>query len=163
MKKFFLALMVSFSLILPSIVTSADNGVVYKQLNKSIATDTTLQSMLLVQTIIKGYLYSHINNNTLLDKKMQKSIIKLDHLIAKLGLLDSNDEKIQMCLSILPVGFDELKSTMKEVHSSGNDQLILDLATVITKAVIGIAQGLEKDMIVYKKSSNTLNPVLSSL
>ena len=133
-------------------------------IEKREAVDMALHSMVLVQTIVKGYVYhGSKNGGTVLDQNMRHSLELLDQMVAKFSTFKSKDIEVQMCLNILPIGVTELNDIIKEKSSAGNDQLMVDLATVITQAVIGITKGVENDLVAYKADSKPLSPFLSSL
>jgi len=131
---------------------------------KKEAVDMALDSMVLMQTIVKGYVYhSSEESNTVLNQRMKRSLKQLDQLVARTKTFQSDDADIQMCLKILPVSVSEIKELIKQKTTPGNDQLIVDLATVITEAVMGIAKGMQHNQVVYKAGTKPLNLRLSAL
>ncbi len=165
MKQIFLGIILLLTLTFFGTASTIKNDVIKRScIEKREAADMALSSMVLLQTIVKGYVYhGSKDGGTVLDKKMKRSLKLLDQIVAKFSTFESQDAAVQMCLNILPIGVMELKDIIKEKSSAGNDQLIVDLATVITQAVIGITKGVENDLVAYKADSKPLNSLLSSL
>jgi len=165
MKQIFLGMILLFTFTFFGTASTMKNDVIKRScIEKREAADMALNSMVLLQTIVKGYVYhGSKNGGTVLDKNMKHSLKLLDQMVVKFSTFKSKDAAVQMCLDILPIGVMELKDMIKEKSNIGNDQLMVDLATVITQAVIGITKGVENDLIAYKADSKPLNSLLSSL
>jgi len=164
MKKNFFAFLLLSSVIFSTNVSASQNGMIkikHTCIEKKEATEMALDSMVMLQTIVKGYLYDH--SGTVLDQKMKNSLVQLDQMVHKLGMLTSENVDVQRCLDILPISVAEFRAVLKEKNINANDHLVVDLATVITQAVIGIAKGVENELVAYKADSNPLDLRLSSL
>jgi hypothetical protein len=160
-KSFFVLLVLTSVLFSNSVSASQNNMIKHTCIEKKEVTEMALDSMVMVQTIVKGYLYDH--SETVLDQKMKNSLLQLDRMVHKLGMLTSENVEVQRCLDILPISVAELRAALKEKNINENDHLVVDLATVITQAVIGIAKGVENELVAYKADSNPLDLRLSSL
>ncbi len=165
MKKFFLGMILLSAFMFSATAPQMQNGIIKRScIEKREAANMALNSIVLLQTIVKGYVYHGSKyGETMLDQQMRYSLESLDKMVAKFSTLESKDAVVQMCLNILPISVMELRDIVKEQGSIENDQLLVDLTTVIAQAVIGITRGLENDLVAYKADSKLLNSFLSVL
>jgi hypothetical protein len=167
MKKIHLVRSVLFALIFSTMHTLAAptistlQGV---QVSKKTMLHITTESMFLMQTITKDYLYlSTDTESTLLTKEMQHALLKLDKNIAKLDTMYSRNAQVEQLLGRISLGRDELRSILEEPYSTDNMKLVLEVTGLISEAAWKITYAVENDSIVYKRDSNILMPRLSSL
>jgi len=125
----------------------------------------TAESMYLMQTITKDYLYLGTNTeSTLLNKEMKNALIDLDRMMVQLKRIHSQDPAMEQLLGCISLGRDELRSIMEESYSADNMKLVLEVTGLISEAALRISHAIENNsMVAYKCDSKALIPCLSSL
>jgi len=167
MKKALLVLAVPFTLLSTSVTLSAEAITPASQheilCNQGLM-DMTAESILLMQTIAKDYLYIGTEvQSSLLQTEMQEAIVRFDTLIDEIGEMSRDDERIDYLLKVLTVGQEDLKSVMQEGYSSDNVKLVLDLTGFLSKTVMHVANTIQQNTEDYNNASKALTPRLSSL
>ncbi len=134
------------------------------QVSKRAMLHITAESMFLMQTITKDYLYLGTDTkSTFLTKEMQGALLKLDKIIIKLDTMYSKNTHVERLLGYISLGRDELQSILKESYSTDNMKLVLEVTGLISEAALKITYEVENDSIVYRRDSNALIPRLSTL
>ena len=95
----------------------------------------TRDSIFLMQTIIKDYLYVSTGIlSPVLDKEIQTSMVKLDEIIDRLDALYRKKDRVHPVLKYLSLGRDEFRSIIKDgTYTIDNVKLMLDLVSLFSK------------------------------
>ena len=167
MKKIYLVCSILFVLIFSSVhaLASPTNTTLQGvKVSKKVMLYITAESIFLMQTITKDYLYLGTDTkSTFLTKEMQNALLQLDKIIAKLDTMYSKDTHVEQLLGYISLGRDELQAILSESYSIDNMKLVLEVTALISETALKITYEVENDSIVYRRDSNALIPRLSTL
>jgi len=155
MKRTIAALVIPFMMAAATSTISANKiSSIGTQVQKSEVMDVATQSMYLMQTVVKDYLYIGSDmNSPVLMQEMNHSIQALNKQIDILKGYCSDNMMIENLLKSASIGRDELKEVLKEKYSADNIKLVLDLTTYISSVVLEVTEMMDREGIVYNSCS----------